>query len=49
MITAGLWHRSLAHLHPVAMRSLIDGLNDLDKATEICDVCLQAKHKQKLI
>ena len=31
------------------MRSLIDGLNDLNKATEICDVCLQAKHKQMFI
>jgi len=31
------------------MRSLIDGLNDLDKATEICNVCLQAKHKEKFI
>jgi hypothetical protein len=28
---------------------MIDGLNDLDKVIEICDVCLQAKHKQKFI
>jgi len=46
-ITARLWHRRLAHLHPAAMRSLIDGLNDLDDT--MCDVCLQAKHKQKFI
>jgi len=46
-ITARLWHQKLAHLHPVAMRSLIDGLNNLDET--MCDVCLQAKHKQKFI
>jgi len=42
-ITMRLWHRRLAHLHSAAMRSLIDGFNDLD-ATGMCDVCLQAKH-----
>jgi len=47
-ITTRLWHLRLAHLHPAAMRSLIDRFNDLD-ATRMCDVCLQAKHKQKFI
>jgi len=46
IITIRLWHRRLAHLHPAAMRSLIDGFNDLD-AIGMCDVSLQAKHKQK--
>src|SRR5436853_5256762 len=41
-----LWHRRLAHLHPAAMRSLIDGLIHEDTQ---CDVCVQAKHKQKSI
>jgi len=48
IITMRLWHRRLAHLHPAAMRSLMDGFNDLD-ATGMCDVCLQAKHKRKFI
>ena len=41
-----LWHRRLAHLHPAAMRSLIDGFTHEDTQ---CDVCVQAKHKQKFI
>jgi len=48
-ITTRLWHLRLAHLHPAAMRSLIDGISDLDAAIGLCDVCLQAKHKQKFI
>jgi len=45
-ITMRLWHRRLAHLHPAAMRSLIDGFEDLNG---MCDVCLHAQHKQKFI
>ena len=41
-----LWHRRLAHLHPAAMRSLIGGFINDDIQ---CDVCVQAKHKQKFI
>jgi hypothetical protein len=39
-VTTRLWNRRLANLHPAAMRSLIDGFEDLDG---MCDVCLQAK------
>ena len=46
LIATRPWHQWLAHLHPAAMRSLIDGFEDLDG---MCDVCLQAKHKQKCI
>jgi hypothetical protein len=48
-VTARLWQQRFAHLHPAVTLSLIDGLNNLDKATKICDLCLQAKHKQKFI
>ena len=41
-----LWHRRLAHLNPAALRSVIDGFTH-DGA--MCDVCVQAKHKQKFI
>ena len=41
-----LWHRRFAHLHPTALRSLIGGFTRDDA---MCDVCIQAKHKQKLI
>jgi transposase InsO family protein len=41
-----LWHRRLAHLHPAAMRSLIDGLTHDDA---ICEVCLKAKQKRKIV
>jgi len=47
-ITTRLWHQRLAYLHPAAIRSLIDGINDLDATTGMCDICLQAKHKQQL-
>jgi hypothetical protein len=40
------WHRRLAHLHPAAMRSLIDGLSHDD---QLCDVCLKAKQKRKIV
>jgi len=48
IITMRLRHQPLAHLHPAAMGSPIDGFNDLD-ATGMCDVCLQAKHNQKFV
>jgi hypothetical protein len=41
-----LWHRHLAHLHPAAMRSLIDGLKHDDQK---CEVCFKAKQKRKII
>jgi hypothetical protein len=41
-----MWHRRLAHLHPAAMRSLIDGLSHSDTT---CDVCIKAKAKRKII
>jgi hypothetical protein len=41
-----LWHRRLAHLHPAAMRSLIDGLKHDDQK---CEVCYKAKQKRKII
>jgi hypothetical protein len=40
------WHRRLAHLHPAAMRSLIDGLSHDDQK---CEVCLKAKQKRKIV
>ena len=45
-ITMRLWHKPLAHLHPAAMQSHIDGFEDFDG---ICDPCLQVKQKQKFI
>ena len=41
-----LWHRGLAHIHPTALRSLIDGYS---KDDSMCTACIQAKHKQKII
>jgi len=41
-----LWHRRLAHIHPTALRSLIDGYT---KADSMCTACIQAQHKQKII
>jgi len=41
-----LWHRHLAHIHPTALRSLIDGYS---KDNLMCTACIQAKHKQKII
>jgi len=43
-ITMWLWHRWPAHLQPAAMQSRIHGFEDFDG---MCDVCLQAKHKQR--
>jgi transposase InsO family protein len=40
------WHRRLAHLHPAAMRSLIDGLSHDDQR---CEVCIKAKQKRKIV
>jgi hypothetical protein len=40
------WHRRLAHLHPAAMRSLIDGLSHDDQK---CEVCIKAKQKRKIV
>jgi hypothetical protein len=37
----------LAYLHPAAMKSHIDGIEILN--SQICDICTQAKHKQKFI
>jgi transposase InsO family protein len=41
-----MWHRRLAHLHPAAMRSLIDGLTHSDTT---CEVYIKAKAKRKMI
>jgi hypothetical protein len=42
-----IWHRRLAHLHPSAMKKLLNiplhGKNDISG----CDTCIQAKHQQK--
>ena len=40
------WLRRLAHFHPTALRSLIDGYT---KDDSMYTVCIQAKHKQKII
>jgi len=41
-----LWHHCLAHIHPTALRSLIDGYT---KDNSMCTACIHAKHKQKII
>ena len=41
-----LWHQRMAHLHPVAMQSLLQGYTHDNQQ---CDVCIQAKHKRKII
>jgi len=41
-----LWYRCLAHIHPTALRSPIDGYT---KDHSMCTACIQAKHKQKII
>jgi len=41
-----LWHRRLAHIHPIALRSLIVGYT---KDDSMCTSCIQAKRKQKII
>ena len=40
-----LWHRRFAHLHSAAIQSSIDGFSNNDT---MCDVCVQAKHKQRI-
>ena len=40
-----LWHRRLAHLNHVSMKSLIDGY----MPTDICETCILAKHERKII
>jgi len=40
-----LWHKRLAHLNHVSMKSLVDGY----VLTDICEVCILAKHEQKII
>ena len=42
-----MWHRRLAHLHSAALRSLVNSIRVSNK--EQCDVCVQAKHKQRFI
>ena len=43
-----MWHRRLAHLHSAALRSLVNGIR-VSHNREQCDVCVQAKHKQRFI
>jgi len=38
-----LWHGHLAHIHPTALQSLIDGYTNDDS---MCTACIQDKHKQ---
>jgi len=40
------WHQRLAHLHPAALKSLIDGYTHDGK---VCEVCMLAKHQRKII
>jgi len=40
-----LWHKRLAHLNHVSMKSLVDGY----VPTDICEVCILAKHERKII
>jgi hypothetical protein len=40
-----LWHRRLAHLNHVSMKSLIHGY----VPTDICETCILAKHERKII
>ena len=40
-----LWHKHLAHLNHVSMKSLVDGY----VPTDICEVCIPAKHERKII
>ena len=43
-----MWHRRLAHLHSAALRPLVNGIR-VPHNREQCDVCVQAKHKQRFI
>jgi len=40
------WHQRFAHLHPAALKSLIDGYKHDGK---VCEVCVLAKHQRKII
>jgi hypothetical protein len=40
-----LWHKRLAHLNHVSMKSLVDGY----VPTDICEICILAKHERKII
>ena len=40
------WHQRHAHLHPAALKSLIDGYTHDGK---LCEVCMLAKHQRKII
>jgi len=40
-----LWQKHLAHLNHVSMKSLVDGY----VLTDICEVCILAKHERKII
>jgi hypothetical protein len=40
-----LWHKRLAHLNHVSMKSLIDGY----RPTNIYETCILAKHERKII
>ena len=40
-----LWHKRLAHLNHISMKSLVDGY----VPTDICEVCILAKHARKII
>jgi len=40
-----LWHKRLAHLNHVSMKSLVDGY----VLTDNCEVCILAKHERKII
>ena len=45
---ATMWHRRLAQLHSAALRTLVNGIRVTHDKGQ-CDVCAQAKHKQKFI
>ena len=40
-----LWHKRLAHLNHVSIKSLVDGY----VPTDICEACILAKHERKII
>ena len=48
MPDATMWHRRLVHLHSAALRTLVNGIRVTHDKRQ-CDVCVQAKHKQKFI
>jgi hypothetical protein len=46
VLKSRLWHRRLAHLNPTAIKSIVKGYTHDDS---MCTVCIQAKHKQRII